>query len=525
MTYLYTSITLSPVITGDSIIKKHYNLRKIIMKNLTLLLFLIGLSLSSFAQDIDLFIWAGQSNAKGSQGDASQYPDDPNNLDEQILFNWTVIDGESSDGWGTMEPQVGSFIDGHFGPEVSFSRSLAEAGYNPAIFKYTKGATSIYQHWLTPGDGGFYDDMILKLNTAINELESLGYTVNIRGFVWIQGESDSNSPEAAAAYFNNISSIIDDIRIVTDNSSLPILLSVDEKFFIYSGHEQPEILNAHQNIALNDDTIKFTSMYGFPKADYTHLTPAGLVMHGESIFGTYQRLISGETPSSNSTIYSYGGIVSSVISKAWGQSFNSDLSGMLTSITFRAASALNNTATFTLHHGADCSSEILLTKSLSEIIVGDNIINFDSDLYLDKEHTYYINITSDTDAEWQVYFNSSSTVFGNLKTNNSDESTTSCRRNFYSYDLSFSVEISESTLGTSELIKNSVIVFPNPTNGIVNLNINNKTSVIVYNSIGQIVYRNNAIYRRFELNTKPGLYIIDIHLEDGTSEKKKLVIK
>ena len=495
------------------------------MKNFTRILFLIGLSLSSFAQEIDFFIWAGQSNAKGSQGDAAQYPDDPDNLDNQILFNWTVIGEDSSDGWGTMEPQIGNFTDGHFGPEVSFSRSLVEAGYNPAIFKYTQGGTSIYEHWHTPGEGGYYDNMIADLNTAIGELETLGYSVNFRGFVWIQGESDSNSPEAAAAYYDSLSSIINDIRIVTDNSSLPILLSVDEKFFTYSGHEQPEILNAHQNIALNDDTIKFTSMYGFPKADYTHLTPAGLISHGESIFSTYQILLSGENPTSDCTVYSYGGIVSSVISKSWGQSFNSDYSGTLTSITFGAASAIDNSATLTLHHGADCSSDILLSKSLDEIVIGDNTVYFLDDLFLDKEHTYYINITSDTDSEWQVYFSSSSMVFGNLKTSLDTESATSCRRNFYSFDLSFTVEISESTLGVDEYIDNSIVVYPNPTSGTVNLNIDSEVSVIVFNSIGEIVFKGDTIDSSFELNTKSGLYFIDIILENGTHLNKKLVIK
>gem|GEM_PF-6486174 len=62
---------------------------------------------------------------------------------------------------------------------------------------------------------------------------------------------------------------------------LPIVLGVDEQ---YLGTYMPTVLNAHQNIANNDVLIKFSSMIGLPKADVTHLSPAGLVLHGGVIF-------------------------------------------------------------------------------------------------------------------------------------------------------------------------------------------------------------------------------------------------
>jgi hypothetical protein len=48
------------------------------MKINLLFLSVLGISNNSFSQDtIDLFIWAGQSNAQGWQGDADFYPSDP----------------------------------------------------------------------------------------------------------------------------------------------------------------------------------------------------------------------------------------------------------------------------------------------------------------------------------------------------------------------------------------------------------------------------------------------------------------
>jgi len=152
--------------------------------------------------------------------------------------------------------------------------------------------------------------MTTNLNTAITAFENQGLTVTVKGFIWIQGESDSNSPAAATAYFNNLTTIINDFRgAVIDDVNLPILLGVDEQFFNlvdHEQHEQHEILNAHQDIALNDSTIKFTSMYGYPKADDTHLTPTGLINHGEDLFNSFQLLVSGEYPSANCVLSSVG---------------------------------------------------------------------------------------------------------------------------------------------------------------------------------------------------------------------------
>jgi hypothetical protein len=132
--------------------------------------------------------------------------------------------------------------------------------------------------------------MFADLDTAITDLESQGLTANIKGFVWIQGESDAETHAIASAYESGLLSIINDLRNnVVGNSTLPIILGVDEQHFQVV--DQPAVLDAHKSIANNDDQIKFTSMYGLPKADSTHLTPAGLMTHGEQIFEALKPLL------------------------------------------------------------------------------------------------------------------------------------------------------------------------------------------------------------------------------------------
>lgn len=250
-------------------------------------------------QKVDLFVLGGQSNAQGWRGDAAQYPIDTLLLDRYVGLSYTYVDNTSSNGrWIQMQPQEGLFMSGHFGPEVSFGRRLKAYGLNPAIFKYTCGGTSINSFWKTPGAGGKYDALVSDLKTDIATLEKLGYTVNIRGFIWIQGEADAANATIANEYYAKLLSIVTDFRQnVAKNNNLPIILGVDEQY--PSVITYPIIWQSQQRIASEIGNALFTSMYGLPKADNTHLTPAGLYTHGIRLFDAYKTITSGTT---NTTI-------------------------------------------------------------------------------------------------------------------------------------------------------------------------------------------------------------------------------
>lgn len=261
------------------------------MKTLKIgLLFILFPLLLTAQESIDLFIWAGQSNAQGYTGDATGYPEDGDILDKDILLNYTVFGKESSNGnWISMQPQKGRYPAGHFGPEVSFARELKKAGFHPAIFKYTRGGTGLAKDWKGPGEGGIYDAMVADLKKAVENLEQRGQQVNIRGFIWIQGETDAGDDEAAKNYEKNLSQLIAHLRFeVVKNEALKVILGVDEQHYFVV--ERPIVLEAQKSIARGDKTIINTSMLELPKADTTHLTPAGLVLHGQRIFQGFKRV-------------------------------------------------------------------------------------------------------------------------------------------------------------------------------------------------------------------------------------------
>ena len=250
----------------------------------------IALCSTAVAQQIDLFLMAGQSNMQGWRSDAAAYPVDKAQLDLTIPFYFEALHYSSSEKqWQTLGPQRGHFRKGHFGPEVTFARSLLKNHFNPAIFKYSSGGSSIKTDWKGPGGRGLYDDMVNNIKTAIQGLKNQGYTVNIRALIWIQGETDANSNQLANEYYWHLRKMLHHLRTnVLRKPNLPVILSVDEQH--PRVQQRPQIVDAQLKLSLEDPTIGFVSMYGLEKSDVTHLTARGTIQQGKRIFSAYQEL-------------------------------------------------------------------------------------------------------------------------------------------------------------------------------------------------------------------------------------------
>ena len=255
-----------------------------------LLIALLFCATAARAKDIALFVLAGQSNMQGWQGNAAQYPPDPKGLDKQIPFYWVTPGHSSSQGnWTFLKPQGGRFPQGHFGPEVTFARRLAESGTPVAMFKYSLGATSLHGDWRKPGEHGLYDQMVAELKTAVVLLQKQGHRVSIKALVWIQGESDAQTKELAAGFGPRLKLLIDDFRKqAAKDPALPIILGVDEQHPWVK--QFPAVVDAQLKLAKDGRNIIATSMIGLEKADVTHLTPKGLEEHGQRLFDAYRQL-------------------------------------------------------------------------------------------------------------------------------------------------------------------------------------------------------------------------------------------
>lgn len=303
-------------------------------KLLTLLLLILPVvSGNCFASSVDLFILAGQSNMQGYAGNAALYPQTLSQYDQTIDFFYIepklqdhklvpaqiekpasllsrlkekiVIalkdslqwfrgpdawppSSVSQRHWGHLGPQKGIFPKGHFGPEISFARKLRAEGFTPAIFKYTKESTSLYEDWKQPGEGGLYDDFEKSLKSAVFELNQSGYSVKIKGLIWIQGENDAIQEQSANEYRDRLTTIINDLRQTILPAKTPIILGADELHPHMRIHRQVFIAQTALDEA--DPCITHSSMEGLAKADFTHLTPQALEEHGLRLFTSYQKV-------------------------------------------------------------------------------------------------------------------------------------------------------------------------------------------------------------------------------------------
>jgi len=210
------------------------------------------------------------------------------NEDANIKFYFEALNYDSSKKkWGVLKPQLGHFIKGHFGPEVSFARALKRSNMNPIIFKYSSGSSSIKNEWKAPGQKGQYDDMIIHLKNAITQLQNQGHTVTPRAFVWVQGESDAHNLQLAQEYYWHLKKLLTHLRDnVLRQPDLPVILSVDEQH----PHVKlrPHVVDAQKRLSSEEKSISFVSMHGLEKSDVTHLTAKGTIDQGKRIFQSYR---------------------------------------------------------------------------------------------------------------------------------------------------------------------------------------------------------------------------------------------
>jgi len=261
------------------------------MKYLQLvLLFLISNVVSNvvFANQIDLFIMAGQSNMQGWRSDAARYPVDTWKADDRIPFYFEAVKYSSSNKqWITLKPQAGHFRAGHFGPEVTFARAALSAHFHPAIFKYSSGGSNLKYDWKAPGHHAMYDDMVVNLKQAIQLLKEQGHTVVPRAIIWIQGESDAQNDNLANEYYGNLKRMLHHLRSnVLHKPRLPVILSVDEQHPQVKQH--PQVVDAQLRLSMEDSSIAFVSMFGLEKADATHLTARGTILQGKQLFKAFK---------------------------------------------------------------------------------------------------------------------------------------------------------------------------------------------------------------------------------------------
>lgn len=169
------------------------------------------------AEDIRVFIFAGQSNMEGADtnvDEVERHPPFKGSMTPQkdVLYAYNLGRETRSDGWTALQP-----VDKKFGPEVTFARTLKEHVDTPiAIIKDAWGGTTLVNDW--DPDGGddkskkLYSRLMKQVRARLAELKAQGKTFRIEAMMWHQGENDMFNQEGKAAYEKNLTAFVARIR-------------------------------------------------------------------------------------------------------------------------------------------------------------------------------------------------------------------------------------------------------------------------------------------------------------------------
>ena len=181
-------------------------------------------------QTTDVFFVAGQSNASGRvtilQGQNGDFAPLAPSANDALVQNYYNSDGPAGN---QNQNSNGNFVSlaplpktGYYGAEISAGRELVNLGYNVAIIKITEGGTSLSNDWNSrdtdPDRAALWRLWASEVDDALGQLPG---NVRLRGFLWLQGESDSgpNSPGQANNYEGRFSALVDDIYGVLGTGS------------------------------------------------------------------------------------------------------------------------------------------------------------------------------------------------------------------------------------------------------------------------------------------------------------------
>jgi hypothetical protein len=171
------------------------------------------------ASVIKVYLMAGQSNMDGAGLVAGLQP--PYSAPQPGVKFWN---NKTSD-WAALQPGIGANTSAEFGPELSFGYAMHTAFPDDAIclIKYAVGATSLAYDWNPNGSGWCYNNFKATANAAIDRLSAAGYSPEIAGMLWMQGESDAYIG-MASVYAENLTNFIGRVRSDFAAPNMPFVI-------------------------------------------------------------------------------------------------------------------------------------------------------------------------------------------------------------------------------------------------------------------------------------------------------------
>lgn len=239
----------------------------------------------SFSKVAVVFILLGQSNMFGFN---TQIEDYPNILQRENHFAKIWV----NDKWENLSQFNNSAYEA--GPELSFAKAMTDEIGQIFIIKIAPPGTNLYYDW-NP-DNSLYYNALSEINAGIESLMDEGYSVDIRGICWMQGESDGMEYTFAYNYENNLNNFISRIRSDIRAKNTPFIigeLSLQQSVIPYLS----EIRNSQLNVSISNRNVILLDTDSLTiQSDNLHFDEQGYIDLGNNFAKT---IIQYHTPKRN----------------------------------------------------------------------------------------------------------------------------------------------------------------------------------------------------------------------------------
>lgn len=180
------------------------------------------------SEHVQVYLLGGQSNMDG-HGYTTGLPPSLQTAQDDVLIYWS---GRPQ--WSGLYPSSYAtqyYGTEHFGPEVTFGRTMADKLPNERIvlIKHAVGGTDLAVCWNPgaytddPNMGTCYSDWRATVQDALAALEE---PYEIAGMIWMQGESDAYNAEWAAVYEENLRHLIERVREDVSTDDMPFAMGI-----------------------------------------------------------------------------------------------------------------------------------------------------------------------------------------------------------------------------------------------------------------------------------------------------------
>ncbi len=266
------------------------------MKAFIIAIFFIVFSAAVQAEDLNLFVFAGQTIMAGT-GKAEDLPSDFQGPEKDVLYaarsskknQEPIVTGSAENPWTELQP-----LNGSFGPEIAFGRTISEKlPHTPvAIVKIAAAGRSLAENWNPEAtrEPRLYSEMLEFVRSAIERREKEGDTVKVAGFIWYQGEADAHNEKAAAAYKENLSRFFFRLRTDLKTPELPIVavrIGIRQR---NAGRFEPEVRAAIESVCGAGPRTAWVDVDGLSLLDGKYLDSMSELEAGKRLATAWLRL-------------------------------------------------------------------------------------------------------------------------------------------------------------------------------------------------------------------------------------------